>query len=101
MTTYKINTMERDVADGFVTTVHWTAEQVDGEYKASCYGTVSFDKTDGINYVPYEDLTEDQVIEWVKDSKGEEGTAAIDKALSDNINEQKAPKKASGTPWSN
>lgn len=101
MTTFKINTLERDTSDGFVTTVHWGASQVDGECNASSYGTVSFVKEDGINYVPYESLTEAQVIEWVKGAMGEAGVEALELSLANNIAEQKAPKKASGTPWSN
>lgn len=100
MTTFKINTLERDISDGFVTTVHWGASQVDGECNAGSYGTVSFVKEDGINYVPYESLTEAQVIEWVKGSLGEAGVEALELSLANNIAEQKAPKKASGTPWS-
>ena len=99
MTTFKISTLDRDTADGFVTTAHWTASQTDGEFTASTYSTVSFTKEDGINYVPYEQLTEAQVIEWVKASLTEEGVAAIDTALSNNIADQKAPKVAAGTPW--
>lgn len=99
MTTFKISTLDRDTADGFVNTVHWTASQVDGDFTASTYSTVSFTKEDGINYIPYEQLTEAQVIEWVKASLGEEGVAAIDTALANNIADQKAPKVAAGTPW--
>lgn len=100
MTTFKIANLDRDTADGFVNTVHWTASQVDGEFSAGSYGTVSFTKEDGINYVPYESLTEAQVIDWVKGSMGEEWRDALEDALAANIAEQKAPKKASGTPWS-
>lgn len=100
MTTFKIANLDRDTADGFVNTVHWTASQVDGEFSAGSYGTVSFTKEDGINYLPYASLTESQVIEWVKGAMGEEGVAALELALANNIAEQKAPKKASGTPWS-
>lgn len=98
-TTFKISTLDRDTADGFVQTVHWTAFQTDGDFTASTYSTVSFTKEDGINYVPYEQLTEAQVIEWVKASLGAEGVAAIDTALANNIADQKAPKVAAGTPW--
>lgn len=100
MTTFKIANLNRDTADGFVNTVHWTASQVDGEFSAGSYGTISFTKEDGINYVPYESLTEAQVIDWVKGSMGDEGVKALEDALAANIAEQKAPKKASGTPWS-
>lgn len=99
MTTFKITQMDRDTSDGFVRVCHWTAFQVDGDYTASTYSTASFTKEDGINYVPYESLTEAAVIEWVKGSLGAEGVAAVDAALAANIADQKAPKTATGTPW--
>lgn len=99
MTTFKIANLDRHAEDGFVTVAHWTASQTDGDFTASTYSTVSFTKEDGINYVPYEQLTEAAVIEWVKASLGAEGVAAIDAALAANIADQKAPKVATGTPW--
>ena len=99
-TTFKITTLDRDTADGFVTTAHWTASQVDGDVTASIYNTQSFTKEDGVNLIPYADLTEEVVIGWVKSALGEATVAAIDTALAANIAEQKAPKKATGTPWS-
>lgn len=101
MTIFKISTLDRDTADGFVTVAHWTASQADGDCAASTYSTVSFTKEDGANLIPYADLTEEVVIGWVKASLGDEGVKAIDDALAANIAEQKAPKKASGTPWGN
>jgi hypothetical protein len=101
MTIWKISTLDRNTADGFVNTVHWNASQVDGDFTASTYSTVSFTKEDGINYVPYAELTEAAVVEWVKGSLGADGVAAVDAALAANIAEQKAPKVATGTPWSN
>ena len=99
MTQFKISQMDRNTADGFVTTVHWTALQVDGEHTASTYSTARFTKQDGINYVPYASLTEAAVIEWVKGSLGAEGVAAVDAALAQNIELQKNPVTATGTPW--
>jgi hypothetical protein len=99
MTNWTISTLDRNTADGFVTTVHWNASQVDGDFTASTYSTVSFTKEDGINYVPYADLTEAAVVEWVKGSLGAEGVAAVDAALAANIASQKAPVQASGLPW--
>ena len=98
-TIWKILNLDRDTSDGFVTTVHWNASQVDGEHTASTYSTASFTKEDGINYVPYSQLTEAAVVQWVKDSLGSEGVAAVEAALAANIADQKAPKVASGTPW--
>ncbi len=99
MTIWKISTLDRDTADGFVRVCHWNASQVDGDFTASTYSTVSFTKEDGINYVPYEDLTEVAVVEWVKASLGAEGVAAVDAALAQNIELQKNPVQATGTPW--
>jgi hypothetical protein len=100
MTNWKISTLDRDTSDNFVTTVHWTASQVDGEFTASTYATASFTKEDGINYVPYAELTEAAVVEWVKGSLGAEGVAAVDAALAAQIEAQKNPVTATGTPWS-
>ncbi len=100
MTTFKIPQMDRHTADGFVHTVHWTATKVDGDFSHSTYSTASFAKEDGINYAPYADLTEAAVVEWVKASLGAEGVAAVNAALAANIADQKAPKVATGTPWS-
>jgi hypothetical protein len=98
-TTFNISQMDRSTTDGFVQTVHWNASQVDGEFSASTYSTANFTKKDGINYVPYADLTEAAVIEWVKASLSDDGVAAVDSALAANIAEQKAPKMAVGVPW--
>jgi hypothetical protein len=100
MTIWKITNTDRNTADGFIFCVHWNASQVDGDFTASTYATVSFTKEDGINYVPYSELTEAAVVEWVKGSLGADGVAAVDAALAANIAEQKAPKVATGTPWS-
>jgi hypothetical protein len=100
ITTFKIPQMDRNTSDGFVNTVHWTASQVDGDFSASTYSTASFTKEDGINYVPCSELTEAAVVEWVKGSLGAEGVAAVDAALSQNIELQKNPVTVTGLPWS-
>lgn len=99
MTTFKISQMDRDTSDNFVRVVHWNASQTDGDFSASTYSTASFTKEDGINYVPYAELTEAQVIEWVKGSLGADGVAAVEAALAQNIELQKNPVTATGTPW--
>lgn len=100
-TTFKISTLDRDTADGFVTVAHWTASKTDADFSASTYSTQSFTKEYGVNLIPYADLTEATVIEWVKNAIGSEGVAAIDASLDAQIAEQQAPSKATGTPWGN
>ena len=96
---WTISNLDRDTADNFVNCVHWTASQIDGDFSASIYNTQSFTKEDGVNLIPYADLTEATVIEWVKTAIGEDTVAAIDAALAAQIAEQQAPSKATGTPW--
>jgi hypothetical protein len=65
MTTWTIVNMERDAQTGFVSTVHWTCSDVDGDYSGSTYGSLGLQ---GELTIPYEDLTEATVIGWVKAS---------------------------------
>jgi hypothetical protein len=98
-TTFKITNMDRLTPTGFVCTVHWTASQTDGDYSASTYSTVGFTEQPGESYIPYDQLKEATVVEWVKASLGAEGVAAVDLALANNIAAQKNPVQATGTPW--
>lgn len=92
--TWKINTLDRRTSDGFVTTAHWIATAVDGEYSASVYATCSW--SEGKPSVAYESLTEAAVLAWVWESVDK---AATEAALAAQIAEQKAPKVAAGLPW--
>jgi hypothetical protein len=93
-TTYKINQLDRNTSNGFVTTVHYNVSKVDGEFSASTYGTVSYEA--GTPATPFASLTETQVVAWVKDKLGEE---VVEAALAAQIEAQKNPVKASGLPW--
>ena len=92
--TYTIDNLDRQTSDGLVTTCHWRVSAVDGEYTAGAYGSVGF--TRGDDFTPFEQLTEAQVIAWVKEQLDVE---QIETALAQIIAEQKQPSKISGTPW--
>ena len=95
-TTWNISQLDRKTADGFVTTAHWTATAVDGEHTASIYSTCSW--ADGTVNVPYADLTQETVLGWVW-ANGVDKTAT-EAALAAQIEAQKNPVTATGTPWS-
>jgi len=96
--TWKIAQLERETADGFVFTAHWTLDANDGTYASGAYGSVGFERPD--NLIPYADLTEDVVVGWVKEALGgDEKVAEIQTALQEQLNQQHAPTKASGLPW--
>jgi hypothetical protein len=93
--TYKIDNLERQVSDDLVIVAHWRVDAVDGEHTAGAYGSVGF--TRGDDFIPFEELTEAQVIDWVKAQLEVE---QIEAALAQIIAEQKAPSKVAGMPWS-
>ena len=93
--TWSCANLERNTADGFVVTVHYRVNAVDGDYSASSYGTVGYTQEEG-DFTPYENLTEETVISWVKDSLN---AAEIEAGLTANIEAQKAPATLSGLPW--
>ena len=97
-TTWKIAQLDRETADGYVFTAHYTVEAADDTYKAGAYGSIGFDKPDTL--VPYADLTEEVVIGWVKDKLTAEKVTEVEAALQAQLDEQKTPTKATGTPWS-
>ena len=92
--TWKISTLDREVSNGFVTTAHWTATAVDGDYTASTYATVSW--PEGTPAIPYANLTESTVLNWVWESVDK---AATEASLAAQIALLKNPVQASGTPW--
>jgi hypothetical protein len=92
--TYTIAQLDRQTADGLVTTAHWRADAIDGEHSAGAYGSVGFERGD--TFTAYESLTESQVIAWVKE-KIEADT--IEANLSAEIAAIKNPVMLTGTPW--
>ena len=92
-TVWTVSQLDRNTADGFVTTAHWQCTATDGEYSASVYASCGFD---GELSVAYDSLTEAGVLAWVWESVDKEATEA---AVLAQIAEQKAPKVASGLPW--
>jgi hypothetical protein len=96
-TTYQWNVvqMNRLTSDGFVVTVHYTVNAVDGDFTASTYGTVGYTQEDK-SYTPFANLTKEQVIGWVKDSLGQE---TVEESLAAQIEAQKNPVQETGLPW--
>ena len=93
--TWTISQLDRKTADGFVTTAHWQATAVDGEHTASIYSTCSW--ADGTVNIPYDQLTQETVLGWVW-ANGVDKTAT-EAALAAQIEAQKNPVTATGTPW--
>lgn len=85
--------------DKGIVTAHWCVTAQDGEYTASAYGSAGFTPDpDAPDFVPYDQLTESDVLGWVWGSVDKTETEAN---LAKQIQEKKAPKTQSGLPWTN
>ena len=82
-------------SDGFITTAHWTASAVDGDYTASIYSTCSW--AAGTPTIPYNQVTQQEVLDWVWAS-GVDKTVT-EAALAQNIQLQQNPVTQTGLPW--
>ena len=104
--TWQVNTLERELADGYVNKVIFRVNGEDGTYTFRATGEVNLPKPDTL--VPYADLTEETVLGWVKaklnENKDEDGNtidqvANIEAAVENGVNIQKTPTHGTGTPW--
>ena len=96
-TTWTITQTDYQTADGFITTAHWTATATDEGFTASVYSTCSFAAAEPS--IPYASVIEAEVLNWIwANGVDKEATEA---ALDAQIEAQKAPVTASGTPWGN
>jgi hypothetical protein len=94
---WTIPTCEHETATGGITVAHWRVTAVDGDYTAAAYGTAGFtpDATDP-DFKPYDQVTESEVLAWVHTQVDQAETEAN---LAAQIEADKAPVTASGTPW--
>jgi len=98
--TWQVNTLERELADGYVNKVIFRVNGEDGTYKSRVTGEVNLLKPDTL--VPYADLTEEIVLGWVKaklDADNEGTVAQIEAAVENAVNVQKTPTHGTGVPW--
>lgn len=94
-TTWTITNVESLTSDGYITTAHWTASAIDGDFTASIYSTCSFGE--GSPSIPYASVTEQEVLNWCWANGVDK--EAVEASLAAQIEAQKAPKVASGLPW--
>jgi len=98
MTTTTWNIVQTDylVADGFITTAHWTATAVDGTYTANAYSSCGF--AAATPSIPYASVTQQEVLNWCWANGVDK--SAVEANLSAQIAALKNPVSATGVPWS-
>ena len=96
--TWAIGNLERETADGYVYTAHYTVSAANDSYSAGAYGSVGFERPETL--IPFDNLTEDTVIGWVQEKLGgQEKVDEIQAALQSQLDEKASPTKAAGVPW--
>ena len=95
--TWTIANMERNLADGGVTTVHWNCVGTENEISSRSYGTTSHTpNASASDFVAFDDLTEEVVLGWVHASIDKDETEAN---IASQIDAVANPTKASGVSW--
>lgn len=97
--TYKIANMERTLADGVISVLHYTVDAFDGTYCAGAYGSLGLAVANSDEMIAYDDLDEDICLEWLYEGLGEEKMAEIEAALENQLTERKTPSRGAGVPW--
>ena len=86
----------------YVVTSHWRCTGDDGEgHTGQVYSTVSFEvDPEKPNFVPFDQITEEQAIEWTQAALGEEQVAAVYTSIDSQIEDQISPKIVTPVlPW--
>ena len=100
--TWEINTLERDLSDGYVTKVIYRVKGIsDSEEKARATGEVIFTKPESLpsDFVAFDKLTSSTVLGWVTTSLGTDAVTSIETNLEAEVTEAITPTTAAGVPW--
>lgn len=97
---WSIDQLERQAIDGTVVTAHWRVTVTDGDVSSAAIGPQKFTPNpNDPSFVPFESLTEEQVVGWVKTEMGDGHVAALEAKLASEVDEKLAPAVVPGTPW--
>jgi len=98
---WAIKELERDLSDGFVFTAHYTVRADNGVYPpVSAYGSVGLARPAVL--IPFDQLTEERVINWVKtglDAEVPGQVGIIEAELQARLDKKLEPTCGKGLPW--
>ena len=103
--TWEVNTVERDLSDGYVTKVIYRVKGIDSSdstEKARATGEVALatkPETLLSDFVAYDSLTSSTVLGWVTTTLGTDGVRSIEEALLAELNAVITPTTGTGVPW--
>jgi hypothetical protein len=85
--------------DGAVYTAHWTVSLEENGETASSYGSVGIGEPNPADFTPFDQLTKEQVVDWVLSTLSIDQVVTIEEALHNQIQQKLNPTSASGLPW--
>ena len=100
--TWKVGQCDRTLADGVITTLHYTVTAVteDEVYSAGAYGSIGLEAPEAETMIAYDSVTEANCIAWVQAALGgDEKVTEIQTALDNQLTEKRTPTTGAGTPW--
>ena len=99
-TVWKIEEMERQLDGGGVITAHYRVFATEGETSVSSYGSESFTPDpQSPDFVPYENLTEEIVLGWIKEQLTDLKVTQIEGQLASVLDQKINPTTSVGRPW--
>lgn len=75
----------------YVVIANYDVTGVDGEYSSSLSDSARFSTANVDNFIPYEDLTNDIVVGWIKGQLGVDGVANYEASIQGQIDSQINP----------
>lgn len=78
----------------------WNVSGTDGTYTGSLNGSTAFKLDPNAPFIPYDQLTQEQVLSWVFESLGAEGKATAEADVDAQIEYAASQVQSAPLPWS-
>ena len=100
LATFEITNLERLLPENIVWRIYYTATLTENEKSASCSGFVGLFYKDPSDegFVPFEQVTQKQVYQWMMDRLNEGDIYRISRQLNEELNGEDVPKIKTGLP---
>jgi hypothetical protein len=100
---WNIVELEHHVSDGLVITAHWQLTAEGEGQTARLIGSLTLPPKEVTDptFIPFEELTEEIVIGWVKAQLGEEQVAELEASVESQLGALISPATVTGLPWGN
>jgi len=99
-TDWKIEELERQLADGGVIVAHYRVFASEGDETVSAYGSQELvPDPQSPDFVPFDQLTEELVVGWVKEALSDIKVTQLEGQLAQVLDSKLNPTTAAGKPW--